>query len=561
VTFAHTLSRGRALHRLALAVTLALAALVLLAPSASAHASLVSTDPAEGEVLAQAPESLTLTFDEPVILSAQGARLYDASGSEVTAEARSVDRVVRVVPGEQLVDGTYVLSFRVISADSHPVAGSLTFSVGAPSETVVTPEEDAGTTDRGLVLVHGMVQGLTYTGLLLAAGLAFFAVLLLPAATGIEPLRRRLRQVTRIAAAAASLGAVLLVPVGVVYQQGLGLAGLLAGAAWTGWVSADGLLATLVVVASAVIAVAAPERPPSTRQRLMVLAAGAVALSALALVGHTRSYGPPVLVVVSDVAHVLAAATWFGGLVGLVIALTALAKREGLAAQTLARFSTVAAGLLAVVAAAGIGLAWRILGSWENLVATTYGLILLIKVSTVALAVAVAGWNRYRLLPRFKQTVGYRDRIEAARQLSTAVRAEAALLVLALLLTGFLVNQVPDEDQELAAAERTTVVAVAADIKVVAHVEPGRVGSNTVTVQVQDASGEPVEPYAPPTISISSDHLDLGARPARNVASGTYQAQVVIPHPGTWEIAVSVRTSEFDNPVLELKTTVEDESS
>jgi copper transport protein len=133
--------------------------------------------------------------------------------------------------------------------------------------------------------------------------------------------------------------------------------------------------------------------------------------------------------------------------------------------------------------------------------------------------------------------------------------------VLALLLTGFLVNQVPDEDQELAAAERTTVVAVAADIKVVAHVEPGRVGSNTVTVQVQDASGEPVEPYAPPTISISSDHLDLGARPARNVASGTYQAQVVIPHPGTWEIAVSVRTSEFDNPVLELKTTVEDESS
>jgi copper transport protein len=554
-------SRGRALHRLVLAVALALTALVLLAPAASGHASLVSTDPAEGEVLAEAPESLTLTFDEPVALSAQGARLYDASGGEVAAEARSVDRVVTVVPAEQLAEGTYVLSYRVISADSHPVAGSLTFSVGAPSETVVTPEEDAGTTDRGLVLVHGAVQGLTYAALLLAAGLALFAVVLLPAATGIDPLRRRLRQVTGIAAAAASLGAVVLVPVGVVYQQGLGLAGLLGGAAWKGWFSADGLLAAVVVVASAVIAASVPERPPSKRQRVIVLTAGAVALAALALVGHTRSYGPPVLVVLGDVAHVVAAAIWFGGLVGLVIALTSLAKREELAAHTLGRFSTAAAGLLAVVAAAGVVLGWRILGSWENLVATTYGLILLTKVSLVALTVAVAGWNRYRLLPRLRRAAGYRDRTDAAQQLRTAVRAEAALLVLALLLTGFLVNQVPDQDQAPAAAKRSTVVAVAGDIKVVAHLEPGRVGTNTVTVQVQDASGEPVEPYAQPTISLSSDHVDLGARPARNVASGTYQAQVVIPHPGTWEIDVSVRTSEFDNPVLKLQTTVDGKSN
>jgi copper transport protein len=556
VTLEHATSRGRALHRLALAVTLALAALVLLAPSASAHASLVSTDPAEGEVLADAPESLTLIFDEPVALSAQGARLYDASGTEVAADARSVDRVVTVAPGEQLADGTYVLSYRVISADSHPVAGSLTFSVGSPSETVVTPEEDAATTERGVVLAHGALQGVAYTALLLAAGLALFTAVLLPAATGIESLRRRLRRVTRIAAAVASVGAVLLVPVGVVCQQGLALTGLVTAVAWTGWVSADGLLTALVVTGCAVIAASVSERPPSTRQRLAVLLSGAVALAALALVGHTRSYGPPVLVVLSDVAHVVAAAIWFGGLVGLAISLVSLAKREELAAHTLARFSTAAAGLLAVVAAAGVVLAWRILGSWESLVATTYGLILLTKVSMVALAVAVAGWNRYRLLPRLRQAAGYRDRTQAAQQLRTAVRAEATLLLFALLLTGFLVNQVPGDDQTPAAAEPTTVVAVAGDIKVVTHLEPGRVGTNTVTVQVQDASGEPVEPYAQPTISISSDRVDLGARPARNVDSGTYQAQVVIPHPGSWEIGVSVRTSEFDNPVLELETTV-----
>jgi copper transport protein len=559
VTLEHTVSRGRVVHRLALAVVLALAALTLLAPAASAHASLVSTDPAEGEVLAAAPETITLTFDEPVALSTDGATLYDASGQEVPAEARSVDRVVTVTPGGDLAEGTYVLGYRVISADSHPIAGSLSFSVGSPSETVVPPTDSAGTPDRGLVWVHGTLQGLTYTALLLATGLAFFAVLLLPASGGIETLRRRLRQVVRVAAVVAGAGATLLVPVGVAYQQGLGLTGLVTPAAWSRWASADGLLAALVVLGSAAVAVAVGERPPSPRQRIPVLAGGGVALAALALVGHTRSYGPTALVVLSDVAHVVAAATWFGGLVGLAITLTSLAKRETLAATTLARFSSVAAVLLAVVATAGVVLAWRVVGSWGGLLGTTYGLVLLAKVGVVALAVGVAGWNRFRLLPQVRRAVGYRDRTEAATRLRTAVRAEAGLLVVALLLTGFLVNQVPRETQTTEAVERATVVAVADDVKVVAHLQPGRVGTNTVTVQVQDATGEPVEPLAQPSISVGSESVDLGTRPARNVDSGTYQAQVVIPHPGTWEVQVSVRIGEFDNPVLRLETTVDEE--
>ena len=66
-----------------------------------------------------------------------------------------------------------------------------------------------------------------------------------------------------------------------------------------------------------------------------------------------------------------------------------------------------------------------------------------------------------------------------------------------------------------------------------------------------------MEPYANPTVSVSSGSVDLGSRPARNVDSGTYQARVVLPTSGRWEIQVSVRTDEFTNPVLTLETDVE----
>jgi copper transport protein len=549
--------RGRVVLRLVLGIALAFCALGLLAPAASAHASLVSTDPAEGAVLASAPAEITLTFDEPVTLAASSSHLYDAQGAEVAAEARSVDRVVTVTPGEAMPHGTYVVTYRVISSDGHPVTGSLSFSVGAPSETVVAPGTAGGETSSSVTVLHSLVQGITYAALFLAAGLAVFVVLLLPAAGGLEVLRWRLRRVMRRAAVVAATGAVLLVPIGVTYQQGLGLDGLATGTAWTGWGSADALVAALIGLGLAGAAAALTPGAPTRQRAGVVMASAGLALAAVALVGHTRSYGPPVLVVISDVVHVLAAATWFGGLVGLTISLPTLSKRERLAATALARFSVVAGGLLAAVAVAGLLLGWRILGSWSGLVETTYGLILLSKTFLVGLVVLVAGWNRYRLLPRVHSAAGYQGRVEAAGRLRTAVRAEAGGLVVVLMLTGFLVNQVPRAESAGVAADRASTMSAAADdVRVVAHLHPGRVGSNTLVVQVQNLAGEPLEPVAAPVVELASGELDLGSRPMQNIDSGTYETDVVIPSAGTWQIRVSVRTGTFVNPVLTLQTEV-----
>jgi len=108
----------------------------------------------------------------------------------------------------------------------------------------------------------------------------------------------------------------------------------------------------------------------------------------------------------------------------------------------LSRFSTAAAALLGVLAAAGTLLGWRILGSWSGLVDTTYGRVLLVKVGIAVVVGAIAAFNRYRVLPR-----GSDGPHEARRRATYAVRRvvvlEAALLVVLLGVTGFLVEQPP----------------------------------------------------------------------------------------------------------------------
>lgn len=424
--------RGRAaarqLLRLLAAVATVLAAAILLAAPASAHVALIHTDPAAGAVLTQAPEEIRLTFNEPVRLTDEAVRLFDAGGRLEAASAVIEATVVVVELPEGLGEGTHLLSWRVISYDGHPLSGNLTFSIrSAGTDVVAVPTSaDAGAGTRP---IGSVVQGLQYVGLLLAAGLVGFTLLLPRRAP--RAAYSRLRWVMRAAsvlAAASALGLVALAS-----AQGLR----------PGLVGRESVAALLVVV-GLLLAVLACRDVATRRARAIALLGAGLALTAPALVGHTRSFGPEALLVLADVTHLAAGAIWFGGLVGLALTLRLLAGRDDLGAQVLSRFSTLAAGSLVVLVAMGSLLSWRILASWDNLFTTAYGALLLTKIAIVIVAVVVATANRFVLLPRVLADGHGQDGGGArAGRLRSAITVEAALLALALLVTGFLTNEAP----------------------------------------------------------------------------------------------------------------------
>lgn len=539
------------------AALVALALVLLGGAPAAAHAELVETDPAEGAVVDTAPETVTLTFNEPVRLTSQEIAVYDAGGAPVasTAGATGVEVTVGLTDAAGLEDGTYVVSWNVLSGDGHPISGALTFSVGAPSADVTAPPEPE-TSSAVVTVLRDAVTVASLVGLLVAAGLALFTALVLPRTWAGTDVRRRIRRLLTVAAGVGAAGAVLQVPIASVYGQGLELGDLLA-AFDPGLVTNELMSAALVVVGLALAVRSASDAAPGRTSGWLLVGGAGLALAGPSLVGHTRAFAPSPLLVVADVLHLVAGAVWLGGLVGLVLSLRALAGREVLAAQALARFSTIAGGVLLAVAVTGTFLGWRILGSWGGLVETPYGWLLLGKVAIALVVAGLGGWNRWRTLPGVEAAVGFGDRERAAAAVTRTVRVEAVLLVVLLGVTGVLVNQSPRPTPVTPAPGATGVgAATAGDLKVLAVMDPRRTGSNTLLVQVQDAAGEPYDPPVHPVVELRTDGLDIGTVTVTPIAAGTYRGEVVVPRAGMWEVQVGIPLSRFENPVTTVRLTV-----
>ncbi len=533
-------TRSWALRALVIACLLAL--MLLSAGPASAHATLVRTDPGEGAVLDSSPGELTFTFDEPVRALPGSARFFDADGNELSASATVRDSTLAVQVAARLKRGSYVLVWRVTSADGHPVSGSLTFSVGEPSLSIAPPKVAAPDTGTGRVPVS-IVQALVYLGLLASVGLLVFGWWCLRSVQVDRSHLDRLARIRRWSTGLALIAGMLLVPCTSAYQTGGSLLDV-----WRGW---DwGLVADDVVVLALMSVGLLGSHLLVRRPVPWALGSAAVALMSPVVVGHTRTVAPTSLMQLADLAHLVAGAIWLGGLLGLAVVLGAFRGRPHRAMLVLSRFSTIGALVLLAVAATGVLMAWRILDGWAPLWQTGYGRVLLLKIGLVALVAALAGANRFLLLPRTRAALGH----DAGRRRVTSVRRTVALeaigLVVVVALTGFLVNLSPRPAPLIREPVASRVqTAVVGETKVLVTMTPAYRGRNVITVQLQDRTGEPRTGYAAPQLGLGSGDLDLGTVPVSAVDEGTYRAEAMIPRAGVWQVRVSVRLSEFDNPV------------
>ncbi|MFF5309906.1 copper resistance CopC/CopD family protein [Streptomyces massasporeus] len=373
--------------------------LVLLlagAAPASAHSALRGTDPDDGSVLEQAPRHVTLTFTESVGLLADSFRVFGPDQRRVhTDEATHADGrsdTARVgLPGK-LAQGTYTVAWRVVSADSHPVSGAFSFSVGKPSAT--TGQIDTGPAEDPLTGgLHDAARYLAYLAAALLVGLVAFALLCRPADT--SPLRRPL-----VAAWWTLLGStVVLLLLRAPYEAGTGPAAAFDAAALGRTLTGrpgEALLARLVVLLLTAVFLIRLSRRRGPEERPAALAIGTALAAALALTwaaAEHASAGIQVpLAMTSSVLHLLATCVWLGGLVALLLTLRRSAGDD--LPEVVPRFSGIAFASVIVLAVTGLYQSWRGLGSLSALTGTSYGRLLLAKLAGVAVLLLVAGYSR-----------------------------------------------------------------------------------------------------------------------------------------------------------------------
>ncbi|MFE7481795.1 copper resistance CopC/CopD family protein [Streptomyces sp. NPDC057552] len=391
------------------AVLVSLVSGLLLAGAgpASAHAALTGSDPQDGAVVATAPKEVTLTFSEAIAVGDGSIRVLDPSSKRADTGAEPKDLSdgstvrygVDLHPG--LPDGTYTVAWQAISADSHPISGAFTFSIGAPSETTVAlPSEEVGGGPVGTV--YGIARYAAYAGFVLLAGGAAFVLGCWPGGARARPMQRL---VVRgwLTLTAATLAMLLLrnpYTGSGKFADAFDLDGLQAvldtkpGAALVSRLLLLGAAALFIAVLFGTYA--RREDAVEKKDLTFGLAVGGTVVAAgiaatWAMSEHASTGIQTAIAMPVDVLHLLAVAAWLGGLVALLVALY---RTPDIGSSAVRRFSRVAFASVVVLAATGIYQSWRQVGSWSALTGTRYGQLLIIKVVLIAVLLAVAWFSR-----------------------------------------------------------------------------------------------------------------------------------------------------------------------
>lgn len=543
--------------------------LALAGRNADAHALLEKTVPADGSTVTTSPTEVVLTFTEPVELAFGAIRVHDRHLDRVdTGDAHHVGGAESVAVGLEpdLPRGTYTVTWRVISADGHPIHEAFLFHVGAAGDDLPDATDRVNASGGGIEgRLAGLARFTTFLSLLVLIGAIGFVVaaqptryLTVPDPDGFGRRWRRLVVASLIGLLLGTAAAYALhgsIAGGLTIREAVGVEALTEVAT-----TRFGRVALARLGLTAVLGLALwsrRRRLPGGAGRVETWLALAVVVALAAtpgLSGHAGTTSPVALNLTASVIHVGAAGMWLGGLVVMVAAVLPQARREPAAAgRVVARFSDIALVAVAAVVTTGFVRSWfevRTLDALDE----TYGKVLLAK-AVAFLPILAAGFvnNRY-LKPRL--TTG----APATREwsvLRVTITAEVALAAVVIALTAVLVNLAPARVSAAAGDIRSEPITADSHLgpyHVEVVVEPGGVGSNDIHLTVSNSIGAPA-PVESVTVLFRMPDQDIGplVAEAERLAPGRFTVRGhQLSVEGLWTLEVVARTGRFDEERAEV---------
>jgi copper transport protein len=519
----------------------------LLAPAApaSAHAVLASSSPRADSLLPAAPSEVVLTFSESVrevpgkirVIGPDGKR---ADRGEPTFDGTAV--TITVDQGAPL--GTYLVSYRVISADSHPVAGGYTYSVGAPS-AAPSGSETASNVDVTVTTAIAVTKFLGYAGLVLLVGPVLVLTLLWPRRLSRRGPARLVWTGVGLIALSTLAGLWLQVP----YTAGGrffdvdpgGLGTVLSSPFGTAQLVRFGILLAASLLLRPVLA---GTEGRADRPLLAILALAGLATWPLA--GHPAASPVPAVSVVVDIVHLASMAVWLGGLLMLVVFLLRRADERELAAilPIWSRWATLAVTALLL---AGTVQALIEVGTLGALTSTTYGRLIIAKIALFALVIAVAAYSR--------QLVVRRSATDRPGRMRRAVWGELGVTAIVLAVSSALVQATPartavaNEQRQGPGYFSTTLTSNLYSLQV--EIDPAKRGNNSIHLYAFTPDNKPmpvvewkitaalpasgVEPIDVPLLPLTDNHVT---------------GEINLPTAGGWQFRFTVRTSDVDQATV-----------
>ncbi len=468
-------------RRRRVAVLAAVVAALATPAAAWAHAALLRTSPEASVVLNAPPGQVALTYSEAVEPRFAIVSVTDAEGRQQTdgrPQRSSTNPNVLVIPLRAVPEGWYLVYWRVISVDGHPVRGAFTFAVGpnpGPAPQFVIPSISETAATPALIAARWVV----FLSAMLAVGLFFFRSVLA------RPLRQRVAEsrlravtiafVTSLAVALVATPVYLLMSTAkfaLRHTWELGaLVPLIRDSAFgRGYVDFEVVLALFAIAACVLLRVERQEATHRPVSEVVALSGALLAAGALlvipGLAGHAAQTSPRGVSVGLDWLHLVTGSIWIGGLVGLIALWASLDAKSRLAGLSVCvpRFSRIAFVSVLLLVGTGTGAAVIHLPTLASLWQTSYGKTIIVKVGILGGAMLLAPINMLRNTPRLRAADARPTEAGGAAALLRRLVGGEIVLVAGAILAAATLSSLPPPPKALA-----SIGAISA------HVGPGLV--------------------------------------------------------------------------------------
>jgi copper transport protein len=532
------------LKRSWLVIAVVLTALAAV-PSAYAHAILQSSTPSNNSVTRTSPSSVSLQFNEAVETAFGSIRVYDCGGGRVDSAkiTRPSKSSVAVRIDRRLAKGTYTVTWRVISADSHPVAGAFVFNVKKATAGGSCKQVFGAKTPGTVDALFKFMRALDFALILAVVGGAVALLVVLRSAA--PALRSRLfRVLAGLAIGLVLVGALCIVLQGAV-AGGFGLSeAFRVDTVRSVLETRFGKAFLWQMAIAAVVGALALFASRSPRLEAFPLFA-ILLLPTLSAAGHARTSGT--LAYLADLVHLTAASCWVGGLAFTVLALVLAGDdRWPLASRAVPRFSILAVVSVIALIAAGSLRGYEEVKAFHGLWDTTYGKLLLAKIALVLPLLALGAYNNRYAVPKLKRQVC--SAVEQRRFLRAA-GAELAIMAAIIGVTAVLVTE-PPAKASVSAPKYATDTVPLGPLELNYIVEPATTGPNTIHLYFfKPKSGFPAS-VDDAKLSATLPERNLGPLriPMQRIVPSHYTTSTaVFPEPGDWQVTVEVRKGQFQS--------------
>ncbi|WP_326849994.1 copper resistance protein CopC [Bacillus haynesii] len=530
------------MKRATLWVVLAVLCTILLPKAAFAHAYIVNSTPAENQELKKAPAEIKIEFNEAIQKGFHSITVRNSSGERVDSGKTEIDpqnaKIMTVKLKPKLQDDIYSAEWRAVSADGHPVSGTIPFSIGNIQGGLPKDQQNQAS---GLPAADTVIERvLLYTGFSLFIGAALFQLVWHRPENGWPgDKRRRLKRIKN--AALLLTGAAIIIQLPLQTKAN-------AGVSWSGafqpsllqetLLNTTGGMLWLINIAIIALLVFCSNRK-GLKSAILSLFLFAGLLFVKSLDGHAASTSAGYMTTAMNFIHLNAASIWTGGLAMFVLFFGKdwLKSDKSLIWETIRRFSPwalVSAGLLIF---SGLFNSFFIVHTLDNLFGTAYGKALLVKSALVLLMIGLGAFHYFRFRKAPKQQGG------------RSMKAEWAVGLLILLTTAVFTNipsppaplpQPFSETKELTEGNTLSL-----------RISPNMPGSNTFEVTVRNRKGDVVKDIQKIELTVEKTGLFADDKESTFSLSknkdGVFQTKNLnLNEDGIWKIRVHGLTASFE---------------